>query len=480
MQSAWEAGSWRVKSTSAIDSAPQPRSSVRWVFVLALAACWAAAIMPAPAEEPHRPRSFAIQGAKLVPVSGPAIDNGTIVLEDGLITAIGREVNIPPAAWVIEGKGLTVYPGLIDAMSSVGFPEPTGRGRRGPAGPPGNQAELPISAGPEDRPATTTWRLAADIFSSTAERIQSWREAGFTSAVVAPMDGIFPGQAALMNLAGERASEMVIQPQAALIVNIGYSGGYRGFPNSLLGHVAYVRQLFLDAEQYRMAWAIYHADPRGLARPAYDRTLEPLLPALSEGRPVLYPGNLAKEIHRALDISKELNFPLIVYGAQEGYEVAETLAQRKVPVVVNLEWPEKERDTDPEEEESLRVLRLRDRAPGTPAAFEKAGVKFAFSSGGIRAANQILPNVRAAIEKGLSPEGALRALTLSAAEIYGVDNRLGSLDTGKIANLLVTEGDLLAEKPKLKMVFVDGRKYEIRAPREEEKPEENEKEGETP
>jgi hypothetical protein len=293
------------------------------------------------------------------------------------------------------------------------------------------------------------------------------------------MDGIFPGEAALLNLAGERVSEMVIQPQSALIVNIGYLGGYRGFPNSLLGHIAYVRQLFLDAEQYRMAWAVYGADPSGLARPAYDRTLEPLLPALSEGRPVLYPGNLAKEIHRALDLSKELNFPLIVYGGQEGYEVAETLARRKAAVLVNLEWPEKERDADPEEEEPLRVLRLRDRAAGTPAAFEKAGVKFAFYSGGILAADQILPNVRAAIEKGLSPEGALRALTLNAAQIYGVDNRLGSLDTGKIANLLVTEGDLFAEKPKLKMVFIDGRKYEVRAPRQE-KAGENEKEGGTP
>lgn len=467
-----------MKSTSAIDSAPQPRSGWRWAFVLALAVCWAAA-SPASAQEPHRPRSFAIQGAQLVPVSGPAVDDGTIVLEDGLITAIGREVKIPPAAWVIEGKGLTVYPGLIDAMSGVGLPDPAGRARRASGGPPGNQGELPISAGPEDRPATTTWRLAADVFNPTAERIQSWREAGFTSAVVAPMDGIFPGQAAVMNLAGARLSEMVIQPQAALIVNIEYAGGYRGFPISLLGHISYIKQIFLDAEQYRRAWAVYRADPRGLARPAYDRTLEPLLLALSEGRPVLYPGNLAKEIHRALDVSKELNFPLILYGAHEGYEVAETLAKRNVAVLVNLEWPEKERDTDPEGEEPLRVLRLRDRAPGTPAAFEKAGVKFAFYSGGIRAAGQILPKVRAAIERGLSPEAALRALTLSAAEIYGVDNRLGSLDTGKIANLLVTEGDLFAEKPKLKTVFVDGQKYEIRAPRDE-TPEENEKKGETP
>lgn len=436
------------------------------------------AAVPGLGEEPHRPTSFAIQGARLVPVSGPVIDNGTIVLEDGLITAVGREVKLPPAAWVIEGKGLTVYPGLIDALSSVGLPEPPGRGRRGAQGP-GSQGDLPLSAGPEDRPATTTWRLAADVFDPNAERIKTWREAGFTSAVVAPMDGIFPGQAAVMNLAGERASEMVIQPHAALIVNVESTGGYRGFPNSLLGRIAYVRQLFLDAEQYRTAWAVYRADARGLARPAYDRTLEPLVSALSEGRPVLYPGDLAKHIHRALAMSKELGFSLIVYGAHEGYEPAQALAARKTPALVNLEWPEKEKNADPEEEEPLRLLRLRDRAPGTPAAFEKAGVKFAFYSGQIRAAGEILPKVRAAIDKGLSPEAALRALTLSAAEIFGVDSQLGSLESGKIANLVVTEGDLFAEKPKLKMVFVDGRKYDIRD-RQEDKPEENAKEGETP
>jgi hypothetical protein len=406
------------------------------------------------------------------------IDAGTIVFKDGLITAIGRDVQIPPGAWVIDGKGLTVYPGLIDAMSSVGLPNPRDRNRRGSGGQ-GNGGDLPISAGPEDRPATKTWSLAADEFDPASDRVKAWRDAGFTSVVVTPMDGIFPGQAAVMNLAGGRASEMVVQSQAALVINIGYSGGYRGFPGSLMGYITYVRQLYSDAGHYRAAWDVYRENPSGLERPAYDRTLAPLVEANSEKRPVLYPGDLAKEIHRALNLSRELGFPLIVYGAHEGYEVADVLAERKAAAVINLEWPEKERNADPEEEDPLRDLRLRDRAPGTPAAFEKAGVKFAFYSGEIRSANDVLPKVRTAIEKGLSPEAALRALTLSAAEIYGVENRLGSLETGKIANLVVTEGDLFAEKPKLKMVFVDGQKYDIRPPRED-KPEDKQQQGETP
>jgi hypothetical protein len=430
------------------------------------------------AEEPERPRSFAIQGAKLVTVSGATVEQGTIVLQDGLITAVGRDAQVPPGAWVIDGKGLTVYPGLIDAMSSVGLPTQRDRNRRGSGGQ-GNGGDLPVSAGPEDRPATKTWSLAADQFDPSNDRVKAWREAGFTTAVVTPMDGIFPGQAAVMNLAGDRASEMTVHPQVALVINIGYSGGYRGFPGSLMGYITYVRQLFHDAEQYRAAWDVYRGDPSGIERPAYDRTLAPLVEAKSEQRAVLYPGDLAKEIHRALDLSKELDFPVIVYGAHEGYEVADVLAERKAAAVINLEWPEKERNADPEEEEPLRVLRLRDRAAGTPAAFEKAGVKFAFYSGEIRSAAEILPKVRTAIEKGLSPQAALRALTLGAAEIFGVDDRLGSLDSGKIANLVVTEGEVFAEKPKLKMVFVDGQKFDIRPPREE-KPEDEEGSGETP
>jgi hypothetical protein len=133
-------------------------------------------------------------------------------------------------------------------------------------------------------------------------------------------------------------------------------------------------------------------------------------------------------------------------------------------VLVSLKWPEKAKEGDPEAEEPLRVLRLRDRAPSTPAALHKAGVKFAFYSDGLTNPQDIFKNARKALEAGLPEEAAVRAFTLSAAEIFGVADRLGSLDRGKIANLTVTDGDLLAEKTKIKMVFVDGRKYEVREP----------------
>ncbi len=133
-----------------------------------------------------------------------------------------------------------------------------------------------------------------------------------------------------------------------------------------------------------------------------------------------------------------------------------------MPVLVDLKWPEPEKDGDPEATPSLRTLRFRDRAPSSPAALGKAGVKFAFYSGGITAPKDILPAVKKSIDAGLSPEAALRALTLSPAEMFGVAEILGSIESGKIANLIVTDGDLFDKKTKVKIVFVDGRKYEVR------------------
>lgn len=153
----------------------------------------------------------------------------------------------------------------------------------------------------------------------------------------------------------------------------------------------------------------------------------------------------------------------MLYGLHEGYRSIDRLAGHKTPVLVSLKWPEKDPNGDPDATESLRVLRERDKAPGTPAALQKAGVKFAFYSDGAQPKDAI-KNVRKAIDAGLSTDAALRALTQDAADILGVGARLGSLEPGKVANLIVTDGDLFAENTKVKMVFVDGAKYAVHEP----------------
>jgi len=411
--------------------------------------------------EGGEPRYFAITNARIIPVSGPALENATVVVANGLIQAVGTSVTIPAEAWVIDGKGLTVYPGLIDAGDALGMPKPEpapagarGRGRRAAAPVPEH-----ISMGPEDRPATSPWRVAADEFNPEDKRIESWRDAGFTTALVLPDDGIIAGQGSLIDLSSERPSQMVVRSHAAL--RIGLHPTTFGFPDSLMGVISYLRQVTDDTAWYDAAAPTYASHPNGIERPNVDRTEEIMSLILHRQEIVLIPANDIVEIPRAMRLAQEWNLHAALYGGQQGYALAGQIAAKKYEVIVNLKWPEAEKDPDPENIPSLRELRFRDRAPGSPAALAKAGVKFAFSSGGIAEPKDIFKNVRKAVSAGLSSDAALRAFTLDAAGILGVSDRLGSIEPGKIANLVVADGDLFGEKTKVKHVFVDGRHFEV-------------------
>ena len=409
------------------------------------------------------PRSFAIRGAKVVPVGSAPVENATVVVSRGVITAVGTNVTIPADAWVIDGKGLIVYPGLIDGFTDVGL-APAPSAGAAPSGGGGGGQQAAISRGPEDRPLTTPWRNGADEVNPNDPKIESWRAAGFTTTISAPKGGIFPGQAAILDLGGERPGNFVVKEPVAIPVSLQTWGGFRNFPSSLMGSIAYVRQVWLDTNWSTQAEAAYEKNHHGTERPKYDRTEVSLAQALGKHAVVLIPGNTSLQIRRALQLAEEWKLNAVLYGGQMGYEVAPEIAAKKMPVLVDLKWPEAEKDADPDTTPSLRTLRFRDRAPSSPAALEKAGVKFAFYSGGIATPKDILPAVKKAIDAGLSPEAALRALTLSPAEIFGVADVTGSIEKGKIANLVVTDGDLFDKKTKVKMVFVDGRKYELREP----------------
>jgi len=429
---------------------------------LCLAALWFLVFHPPLAHaQGGEPEYFAIRGAKVFPVSGPPIDGATVVVSKGIITAIGRDAAIPPEAWVIDGKGLNVYPGLVDAFTDVGIPAAP------PAGGEGGGPRRPQERanGPEDRPASTPWRSGAEEASLSDKRIETWRNGGFTTVICAPKGGFLPGQAAVLDLAGERAGDLVVKTPVAIPLSFQTSGGFGGgFPDSLLGVLSYIHQVWLDTDWSMKAQAIYGKNPRGVARPRYDRTEATLAEALEDHALVLVPANNRVQLRRALELIERWKVSGAIYGGQMGYEVATEIAAKKVPVLVDLKWPEAEKDADPEAKASLRTLQLRDRAPSTPAALAKAGAKFAFYSGGISAPKDILKAVKKSIEAGLAPDATLRAFTLSAAEIFGVADRLGSIENGKIANLVVTDGDLFEEKTKIKMVFVDGRRFEAHEP----------------
>lgn len=433
-------------------SANRERRRAGRLLGLMLAAWMGMATATATHAQGGEPESFAIRGAKIVPVAGAPIENGTVLVSKGLIEAVGANVTIPADAWVIEGKGLTVYPGLIDSFTDVGISAAT------------DNKPSAISKGPEDRPGTTPWRVGADEVNPGDPRVESWRMAGFTTTVSAPKGGIFPGQASLLNLAGERPGDLVVKTPVAIPVVLTPTGGFRSFPGSQMGVIAYVRQVWIDTNWQANAEGLYAKNPKGGERPYYDRSSAALEEALQKKAIVLLPGNTSLQILRVIKLAGEWKLTTAIYGGQMGYDVATEIAAKKIPVLVDLKWPEGEKDGDPDTQPSLRTLEFRDKAPSTPEALSKAGVKFAFYSGGIATPKDLLPAVKKAIDAGLPADAALRALTLTPAEIYGVDGVLGSIEKGKIANLVVTDGDLFEKKTKIKIVFVDGKKFEVREP----------------
>jgi imidazolonepropionase-like amidohydrolase len=395
------------------------------------------------------PAVVAIRNARIVTVSGAPIQKGTVIVHGGLIDEVGENVPIPSGALIVEGEGLTVYPGLVDALSTWGMPG-AGRGGNGgrgaaPGGPP--------SRGPEDRPATTSWIKAADEIVATDRRLEAARNAGFTTAVVFPTRGIFGGQGSIVDLAGAKSEEMVLVPSVGQYIAMGRASS--GFPSALMGSIAYIRQIYLDADHYRLMKEAYDRNPVGMKRPEYDRALEGVL----ESKRILLPANRKVEIDRMLRFAAELKQRAILYGMREGYRSADLLKKSTAPVLISLRWPEKARDADPDDEDTYRTLEDREKAPTSPLILKQSGIKFAFYSDGIDQTRDLQRAVKKALDSGLSREDAVRALTLSPAEIYGVADRLGSIEKGKIANLVVTRGELFEDRTRIEMIFVDGVKH---------------------
>lgn len=188
-----------------------------------------------------------------------------------------------------------------------------------------------------------------------------------------------------------------------------------------------------------------------------DPALDALQPALEGRLPVAFEANASREILRALALAQEFKLDPVISGAREADQVAAEIKARSARVIYNVNYPTRSRALAPDADESISVLRERANAPKVPAALDKSGVVFAFSAAGVREPRDFVRNVARAIREGLPADAALRALTINAAKIAGADNRVGSIDKGKIANLVVTSGDLFDENTQVKHVFIDGR-----------------------
>lgn len=430
-----------------------------------------AALAPPLSAQRNAPSTYAITNAKLVTVSGASIDKGTIVIRDGLITALGATTAIPADARVIDGTGLTVYPGFFDSFGSIGIPRaaaPAGgaaaliaAASASNSGRPGLglSADMPRGVEPE--------LIAAEQIRLDEDALDGPRSIGITTALTAPGTGIFQGQAALINLGGPNASAMIVKPAVAQQIGFGAGGrgggGGGGYPGSLMGVFAVLRQELIDAQRYREVKSAYDKNPRSMARPPFDPGLEALQPALAKQQPVIMIANTQREIERALDLGKEFGLRIMIAGGNEAYKVADRLKADNVPVLLSVNFPRRTTQPAPDaDDDPLRLLRERVEAPKSAGRLAAAGVKFAFQSGGSTTWSDYLLNVQRSVDAGLSPDLAVRALTLQPAEFFGVSDRMGSLEIGKIANLTITRGDLTDKASRVSHLFVDGHPVTLR------------------
>ena len=428
--------------------------------VLAIAAALAVA---ANADAPH---VYAIRGARIVPVSGPAIASGTVVVQNGLVEAVGANVQAPANAQVIDGNGLTVYPGLIDMANSTGLDIQVNR-------------QMPQNINITEAAERWTRELILRPAVSAADHLQESPElarlasVGVTSVLATPPGVVIKGRSALVNVTAPedqpaignvgdyRVGIQVVRTPVALHVQFA-SAGAGVYPVSLMGVISFVRQTLLDAQH--QALVAQRSAKHATVRPPYDPALDALQPALEGKLPVAFEVNSAREILRALDMAREFKLDAVISGGREADEVSADLKARNARVIYNVNYPTRSRALAPDADESIEQLRARANAPKVPAALDKAGLTFAFSGAGLREPRDFVRNVARAVREGLPADAALRALTLNAAQIAGADNRVGSIDKGKIANLLITTGDLFEEGTQVKHVFVDGRLVDVDPP----------------
>ena len=406
---------------------------------------------------------YAITNARIVTVAGPAIEKGIVVMRNGLIESVGPDAKIPGDAVVIDGTGFTVYPGFIDALTNLGIQaqqqqRPAGGGPQGqaqPAAAPASNSNYPVGLRPEDS-------VLDDLRPGEAQ-FEAARAAGFTTVLTIGRSGIFNGQSAVIDLAGDTVSSMVIRSPFA--EHFSYATLRGEYPGSLLGTFSAFRQMLLDAQRLQKLQKVYEANPRGMRRPEPDRSLEALFPIINRQMPLVINANSENEITRALDLAKEFNFSLIIGGGQEAWKLADRLKAQDVPVLLSLNFPKRTTASSPDADpETMEVLRMRAETPRGPARLAQAGVKFAFQSGGATTLADFFTNAGKAVENGLDKDAAVRAMTLGAAEILGVADRLGSIETGKIANVVLVKNDVFARDRFVSRVFVDGKMFEQKEP----------------
>jgi len=399
--------------------------------------------------DPNKP--IAITGGKLLTITHGTIENGVLVIENGKIAAVGAagSVKVPAAAQVIDAKGMTVYPGLIDSETHLGLTEIS--------------AEKMTNDLVERSDEIMPQMHVADAFHAETALIPVARYNGITNAIVAPeSDDTLPGQDSFIQLAGADATQMLLVRDIAMPLN--FDGSQRRnesfataqYPQTRMGMAAQMRQAFVDAQGYTQKWNEYNKKKAAVkagegapTAPARDLKLEALLPYLDGKKPVIVRAEEPNDVETAYALGQEFKLHMILNGLTHSQAIYDRIAGWKLPVVLGSIYAEPK--------EWARY----DSVYKMPGELAKRGVKIAFASFDAHQVRNLPYAAGMAVAFGLPYDEAMKALTLYPAQIWGVDDQLGSLDVGKTANVVVANGDPLDVKTVVEHVFIQGREIPL-------------------
>ncbi len=419
-------------------------------FLIVVLSC----LLSTGARAQNAPDIYAITNARIMIGGGKTIEKGTIVLRDGLVAAVGEKVAPPADARILDGAGVTVYPGMVDGYTKIGMP----------AG-----SEYPKEARGD---SYNVLKVRSDVAATTLYKpdnaaTEARRKLGFGAMLVSPGVGLFTGTSAVFSTGEGDASGMTLRPAVASHIDWTAEDPTGDYPESLMGEIAAIRQALYDAQIADARLTAYERDPKGKSRPVVSRQVLALRPVVQGKLPLAFHADSAADMRRVLALCREFKIAPIIEGGREGYRIADELKAAKATVLLSVALPEppkvKKGDEDPT---TLQGFRYRASLPRTAAILAKAGVNFAFTTIGLSAVNDYPKNIRKFIAAGLPEEAAVTAATIAPAKILGIDRQLGTLEIGKIANLVaVSDGTLFAPKSKVKYVFVDGKQVQIDIPK---------------